>query len=238
MELKVTRENNRVVVETPNVRIMSTPHWEERFRAKIKQDSGCHEWTGAQDRNGYGLTTINDKTFRALRLLYALEFGGIGDEMCVCHRCDNRICMNPDHLFLGTNQENTQDKVVKGRQSQGERHSRNGLKNGVVAEIIRRYEAGGVRQIDLAAEYGVTQAQVSHMVLGKSWKCVGSSAESLARQQKPRKWGGSSAKLTFKKAQEIRRLYATVSRSQLARTYGVSRWAIKHIIENTTYKAP
>lgn len=77
--------------------------------------SGCWIWTGFVKPNGYGTLTVNRKPAYAHRAAYAVFRGPIPDGMCVCHHCDVRSCINPDHLFLGTQKENLQDMDAKGR---------------------------------------------------------------------------------------------------------------------------
>src|SRR5207302_3908832 len=78
--------------------------------------SGCWIWVGAESSDGYGLTHVDGKEVRAHRLAWTLVRGPIPDGLSVCHRCDVPPCVNPEHLFLGTAQDNTDDMVAKGRQ--------------------------------------------------------------------------------------------------------------------------
>ena len=88
----------------------------DRLWAKVKKTDGCWMWTGAL-RNGYGIINRCDKVPEyAHRLAYEFENGPIADGLCVLHTCDNRACVNPSHLWLGTKRDNTHDMMRKGRQ--------------------------------------------------------------------------------------------------------------------------
>lgn len=77
----------------------------------------CWNWTGYKTELGYGRLRLNNKKTLAHRASYEIFVGKIPDKKLVCHKCDNPSCLNPDHLFLGTNNDNVQDRVKKGRTS-------------------------------------------------------------------------------------------------------------------------
>jgi hypothetical protein len=121
----------------------------------------CWEWHGTRNAKGYGVFSGK----MAHRLTYAHAFGPIQDDLFVCHHCDNPPCVNTAHLFLGTNMDNLADMVAKGRRRPGFKITRADAEN-----IKARYAKGGIRQTDLAHEYGVSQAVVSAIVVGKIWR--------------------------------------------------------------------
>jgi len=84
-------------------------------RIEVDQSSGCWNWTGTISPGGYGVASWNYKTRRAHRLSWESFCSAIPDGLFVCHKCDNPRCVNPDHLFLGTAQDNANDCVAKGR---------------------------------------------------------------------------------------------------------------------------
>jgi len=90
---------------------------EERFWAKVVKDNDCWGWTAKLDKDGYGRFSPNggNSQMPAHRFSWEIHFGPIPDNLFVCHHCDTPACTNPDHLFLGTAQENMEDKVRKGR---------------------------------------------------------------------------------------------------------------------------
>ncbi len=81
----------------------------------------CWEWTGGLTE-GYGMIRFNYENFYAHRISWIIENGEIPDNLLILHKCDNRLCVNPKHLFLGTIADNMKDKVKKGRQARGETH--------------------------------------------------------------------------------------------------------------------
>lgn len=90
----------------------------------LKDSSGCWLYTGSKSHNGYGHFRIGRKTFRAHRIAWELAFGAIPEGVRVLHTCDQRACVNPEHLFLGTQLDNMADCKAKGRNARGAGHGR------------------------------------------------------------------------------------------------------------------
>lgn len=90
-------------------------YWPERFWSFVEKTDSCWLWTGAKHPKGYGIFHLRGRTPRAHVLSWILHHGPVPRGLCVLHRCDNPPCVNPDHLFLGTPQDNTDDMTRKGR---------------------------------------------------------------------------------------------------------------------------
>lgn len=138
-------------------------------------DTGCWEW-GRSTSEGYGSLTVGSRTVRAHRLSLALSLGV--DERAVVeamHACDNRLCINPEHLSNGTHGDNVRDAIAKGRATPpvpprqcGETNPASKLTSSSVTEI-RQALGRGETQKKIAARYGVSQSVISNIALGKSW---------------------------------------------------------------------
>lgn len=140
----------------------------ERFEDKFipVTESGCWLWTASVGSRGYGDFRINKKTVRAHRVSYELYIGQIPEGMCVLHKCDIRLCVNPDHLFLGTNANNSADMVAKGRVKRGAAHGMAKLTEKDVIEIRNSEKLQKV----LAKKHSVSRSHISVIRARKAWK--------------------------------------------------------------------
>jgi HNH endonuclease len=150
-----------------------------RFRKYFREGAPgeCWEWFGSRLPNGYGRLGDAGRTVYAHRLSYQLYVGEIANGLCVCHRCDNPRCVNPNHLFIGSQAENIADRDAKGRHRvlRGEAIPGTRLTEAQVVEIRRLYiprsRQTGSRA--LARRFGVSQGAVSAAINGDTWRHVG-----------------------------------------------------------------
>ena len=147
---------------------------EERFWEKIdkKSDNGCWNWTGTCNTNHYGEFSIRGKRVRIHRFSWEIHFGKIPNGLFVCHTCDNPKCANPEHLFLGTYQDNSDDKVKKNRQIVGENHCLHKLIESQVKEIRRLCCEGKLSQRKIAKVFNVSHSLIGYIHKNKRWKHV------------------------------------------------------------------
>jgi hypothetical protein len=142
----------------------------ERFEANYLPEptSGCWIWVGSIMACGYGQIGFNYRNNYAHRVSYELHRGPIAFGLQVCHSCDNKWCVNPDHLFLGTPQDNSSDMVRKSRQTAGEKNPMSRLTPELIQSIL---QAPGTQR-EVAAKFGITQPHVSAIRSKKRWAHV------------------------------------------------------------------
>ncbi len=151
--------------------------FEEKFK---KQKNGCWIWKSSKSNSGYGKFNIRGKHVIAHRYSYELYKEKIPPGMLICHKCDNKLCVNPDHLWIGTQKENINDAKKKGRLPNlkgirkplccvGENHYLSKLKNKDIFEIKRLYKSG-VSGYRLHKMYNVTKKCISDILKNKTWK--------------------------------------------------------------------
>ncbi len=139
-----------------------------KARVKVNETTGCWEWQGSLYPKGYGQFWTGKKCTGVHRAMFEAMFGELPTTTCVCHRCDNPRCCNPDHLFAGSSRDNKRDSMKKRRAAHRDRHPLAKLtKIDVIAIRARRLAGEGLKS--LADEFGVGVSQISRVSLGKCW---------------------------------------------------------------------
>lgn len=135
-------------------------------RVDVRPD-GCHVWLGTKVGKGYGRIQLDGTQWRAHRAAFHFNVGPVPDGMHVLHRCDNMACVNPAHLFLGTNADNVADKMAKGRHraANGERQGHAKLTDEQARNILHDQRMQRV----IAHEYGVSKATICMLKQRKTW---------------------------------------------------------------------
>lgn len=136
---------------------------EVRFWRYVRKNEVCWEWTASLNHSGYGVfaplaTHKNGKIEGAHRYSWKLHYGEIPKGKYVCHSCDNPKCVRPDHLFLGTQRENMDDMIDKGR-----------FKSKLTIEDVKFIKSSRLTQVKLAAKFGVRQTTISNVITGHAW---------------------------------------------------------------------
>lgn len=158
-----------------------------RFYSKIgcpTDPDACQVWLAGKQRGGYGGFTLKGRQISAHRVAYVQDYGEFDEKLHVLHSCDNPPCTNTRHLYLGTHQDNMDDKVAKGRTlgqpgnkhaqggtwKQGEKHHMAKLTDAQALEIRALYKAGGITQAELGRQYGVQHQCISKVITRKRFK--------------------------------------------------------------------
>ena len=164
-------------------RVMPRQNTEADFWKRVEKGGGCWEWKGSFFPAGYGKFGMAGKKTGAHRAAWLFAHGEIPSGLLVCHTCDNRKCVRPDHLFLGTHKDNGQDASRKGRLPTGDRNvgrQRAGIQRGEnngyakmkeswVVEARRR-RASGETLGAIAKDYGVAMETIFDATSGRTWK--------------------------------------------------------------------
>ena len=152
---------------------------QDRFMAKVSvpnDPDDCWEWKGRKNlagNEGYGQFWVDGRNKGAHRISYELFCGEITQNMFVCHKCDNRICVNPKHLFLGTNKDNMLDMVKKKRSNKlkGSKHGMSKLNESNILEI-RKMLNNGLTVTEIGKQFGVGPNAIYNIKHGKKWSHV------------------------------------------------------------------
>lgn len=153
----------------------------DRFLSKVTKTDTCWLFNGDKDKNGYGKFWVNSakRSIGAHRVSYELYNSKIPDKMIVCHKCDNPSCVNPEHLFIGTQRDNMADKVAKDRQAKGSNHRCNlypdkvlkGERSGScklndknVQDIRNLSKEGSYTQQELADKFNISRSQIWNII--------------------------------------------------------------------------
>lgn len=149
---------------------------EQRFWSRVDKSPGqgpngdCWEWQGKPMKHGYGSMHWGQKSHRTHRLVWMLTYGEM-PKMDILHSCDNRICCNPDHLREGTHRDNTNDMLMRERQSRGEHRPNAKLTDADIRAIRAAPKVWGF-QTKLSKKYGVPTSSISRILRGTIWKHV------------------------------------------------------------------
>jgi len=131
----------------------------------VKKEDGCWEWHGSLHKSRtfvYGKMTVNGITDMAHRWSYRIFVGEIPEKLLVCHKCDYPLCVNPEHLFVGTNRQNIDDAIAKGRM----KSKLTWEKVGEIRELSKKR----IKGVDLAKKFGVSPKLISYIINNERWR--------------------------------------------------------------------
>lgn len=160
-------------------------HWSklsevENFLQKVEPDpnSGCWLWAGCQTGGGYGKVKVAQRTGLAHRHAYALMVGPISEGKIICHRCDTPLCVNPAHLYAGTDLDNSRDKMARGRDRKATGEANPNAKLTWVQ--VREIRAAGGSCAVIGKRYGVDPSTVWDIRRGAIWRDQAATSPSAA----------------------------------------------------------
>lgn len=194
-----------------------------------------HKGTKKGAYGSFRIPGYRPKQFRAHRLAWIFTHGHIPDNLYVLHKCDNPPCCNPDHLFLGTHQDNMDDMLKKGRKflSNGELCHTHKLTSQDVIEIRRRYDPSKTTYQMMATEFGVSEQTIREAVTGVNWKHIPKPERKLIYnrgQAHPR------SHLTDDDVRSIRKLYAQgMTKAEIGRRFRISQPGVRKIVTRITW---
>ncbi len=220
-----------------------------RFQSKIacKGETDCWDWTGSMRSNGYGDYWDGTRNCMTHRLAYELAHPEVRltEQEVIRHSCDNRRCVNPAHLFKGTQDDNMKDMVEKGRSCRGEAVRTAKLTEQDVRDIAAWYATGTVSVREIAAKYGLEKTPIQRIITGEGWRHVERQDTSLALKSRDQRGGqrrrgenGPTSKLTEADVRQIVRFFdaGKHSQQQLAEMFSVNRCTIGDILCGRTWK--
>ena len=130
--------------------------------------TGCWEWLGSKSVAGYGRIKFDGRYWATHRLMAHLKIDDVDENSIVCHRCDNPSCLNPEHLFIGTQKDNVNDRDAKGRRNQARGERQGSAK--LTEDQVKAIRLDTRKQSVIAKEYGSTRTHVGNLKANRAWK--------------------------------------------------------------------
>ena len=216
----------------------------DKFNASYKKIGECWIWNDKLLSTDYGVFYISGTSYLAHRMSYALFIDAIPKELFVCHKCDNPSCVNPDHLWLGTQADNMADAAKKGRMPRGEKSTNSKLTEKQITELLNLYATGNYSQEQIAKMFSISRTVVSNLLHNKTWKHLdldrtfrkgrGSSGDKNGMRLHPesvrRGEDHPSTKISDATVAEIRNLSSQHTQRELAKMFNVSQTQVGRIL--------
>lgn len=201
----------------------------------------CWTWTGTIGGNNYGVIGIGGRSYKAHRMAYECANGPIESGLVVRHKCDNKLCVNPAHLEVGTVADNSRDMVTRGRSSKGSSRPDSILTDEIVATARRRYNTDlNTACKDLYKEYGVSQTTMLKALRGETWAHVSEPVAIMRRRRRSafrRKRIGPCMKLNEQIVSDMRIEYRSGAKSmtEISKDRGISKQGARSAIRGLTW---
>jgi len=224
----------------------------QRFWAKVQKAESCWEWIAARYLSGYGHFAVTKRLHTsAHRFSWTLANGDVPDGLFVLHTCDNRTCVNPGHLFIGTQQDNMDDMRRKGRGATGDRNGARlhperivrgeDCKNARFTEpdVIKMHDmrTRGFTLDEIARTFGSNFSQIGTILRGGAWSHIYEKLGPMHKKQMRKGEAVHTAKLTEKQVVNIIALHSSgLNNAEIGRTYGVARSNIRAIVTGKSWK--
>jgi len=203
-----------------------------QFYSQEVDENDCFIWQGRVGKDGYGILWWKDYPYRAHRISYELYNGEIPEGKVVCHTCNNKLCVNPDHLYAATQAKNTQDAARDGLMAQktGEDSHVSKLTREQAIEIIKRRKKGEKAEF-ISKDYGITHWTVYDLMKGKSWPDIDrNSIQGEAAKDAVGRIKNTQTKLSESQVKQLKtKLNKGSSLNQLAIEFNVSKKLISNI---------
>lgn len=182
-----------------------------RFWSYVRKGRGCWEWQGGFHHAGYGTVRWDGRPRSAHRVAWTISRGEIPNGLHVCHHCDNKKCVRPSHLFVGTNGDNVRDALAKGRRrfmpDQRGEHNRNAKLTPDIVQAIRNSYGEGSSRETVARRFCISPQTVSDVSRGRSWAHIPGATPDAFRLRRARGENHPNAKMTERAVRRIRQLH-------------------------------
>jgi hypothetical protein len=168
---RYTSRRNEKEPKLSEINLIGLIRISEDLTSFVERTDYCWNWTGTINKFGYGIITHKYYLYFVHRLAYVKHFGSVPENMFVLHKCDNRKCINPEHLFIGTNRDNVDDMLNKERQPRGEtKHNSILLERDIL--LIRKMKQEGETLKDISKYFNVSEGAIYDVIARRTWKHI------------------------------------------------------------------